>query len=226
MSTRIKLLLVICSVFVAAIAIGSNMGFKLNYTLMTNAAGNNANWIGVPYFYQTAPTANTICNDIGAGAAGDCALGTATQVAFFDTAANSYTTYICGQKGDFSLVPGRGYQVGVSVAGCTWKIVGSHDDSYDTTSGISFYANAAGNNGNWTAVPYHSTAPDSASLCTQINAACSNIVTQIAYFDTAGNSYTTYICGQKGSFNLVPGMSYQVGVNAASAANCWHPAHY
>lgn len=228
MSTKVKLVLVICSVFVAAIALGSNMGFKLNYPLVTNTASNNLNWVALPYFYQTNPTSQTICTDIGdSGGAGDCPINTATQVVWFDTANNAYaTTYSCAGKNAFNLVPGRGYQVAVTAA-CTWKMVGSHDDTYDTTQGISFYANTAANNLNWIGIPYHTTAVDSAALCTQINAACSNIATQVVYFDTANNAYsTTYSCGGKNPFNLVPGMSYQVAVTAASAANCWHPAHY
>ena len=119
MSTRIKLILVICSVFVAAIAIGSNMGFKLNYTLLTNVDNNNVNWIGLPYFYQNlaAPTAINLCDDIGGLTAGDCAAGTATQVVYFDTANDASVTHSCASnKNNFNLAAGRGVAVAVNSA--------------------------------------------------------------------------------------------------------------
>lgn len=228
MSTRIKLLLVICSVFVAAIAIGSNMGFKLNYTLLTNTDANNANWVGVPYFYQTSPSAQTVCDDIGGNIAGDCAAGTATTVSYFDTANNAPYTHSCtSTKNNFALVPGQAVSVFVSAAGCTWKVVGSHNDAYDTTSGISFAINGDGNNANWISVPYHTTAGDAIGLCTQINAACSNYVTTVSYFDTANNAPYTHSCAStKNNFAIIPGVGISAFVSAAPAANCWHPAHY
>jgi len=112
MSTKVKLLLVICSVFVAAIAVGSNMGFKLNYTLLTNTDNNNINWVAVPY-HSTAALAENLCTQINA----NCS-NIATSDAYYDTATNSYISHICGStKSNFNIIPGRSIAVSVSAAG-------------------------------------------------------------------------------------------------------------
>ena len=112
MSIKAKLFLVLCSVFAAAVAVGSNMAFKLNYTLLTNTDHNNINWVSVPY-HSTATVAEGLCTQINA----NCA-NIATSVAYFDTATNSYAGFICGgTKGNFNIVPGRAIAVSVSAAG-------------------------------------------------------------------------------------------------------------
>jgi len=220
MSTKVKLILIFCSVFVAAIAIGSNMGFKLNYSLATNAAGNNINWVSLPYF-DNYSVAEDICTDVN----GDCP-SAATQVAYFDTANNADSIHTCGSaKNNFAINAGIGYAVSVASA-CTWKIVGSHDDSYDSTNGVSFATNAAGNNINWRSIPYHTQAAAAENLCTEINTACSNIVSQIAYFDTANNADSIHTCGSaKNNFTIAPGKGISISVTAAGTS-CWHPTHY
>jgi len=226
MSTKVKLILVICTVFVAAIAVGSNMGFKLNYNLLTNAANNNINWVAVPYF-DNYTTAENVCDDIGGDSAGDCAAGTITSLSYWDTANNAGYTHSCGStKNDFAVTAGRGMQATVTAA-CSWKIVGSHDDSYDTTNGLSFITNAANNNVNWISVPYHSTNAAAEALCTEINTDCGNIATSASYWDTANNGAYTHSCGStKNNFNLVPGTAVQLTVTATGSSGCFHPAHY
>jgi hypothetical protein len=224
MSTKIKLLLIICSVFVAAVAVGSNMGFKLNYALATNTDGNNINWVAIPYFNNYLSAA-AMCTDINTV---DCTAGLATSIAYFNTATNTYASFICGgTKGDFNIQAAKGYAVSVSANTCTWKLVGSHNDSYDTApTGVSFATNTDGNNINWVSVPYHSTSALASALCTEIKTACSNIATSAAYFNTATNTYASFICGgTKGDFNILPGRAIAVSVSAAGSS-CWHPAHY
>jgi len=223
MSTKVKLLLVICSVFVAAIAVGSNMGFKLNYALLTNTDNNNINWVAIPYF-DNYTAAEDICTDINTV---DCTAGLASSIAYFDTATNSASTHGCGlPKNNFNIDAGRGYALSVTAGTCTWKIVGSHNDNYDATSGVSFATNTDNNNINWISVPYHSTAAVAESVCIGINANCANIVSSVAYFDTATNSASTHGCGlPKNNFNVLPGRALAVSVTAAGSS-CWHPAHY
>jgi len=222
MTYKVKLLLIVCSVFVAAIAIASNMGFKLNYNLVTNTAGNNVNWVSIPYF-DNYSAAEDICTDINTV---DCAAGTANSVRYFDTANNTDVTHSCGStKNNFNIVAGQAYAVFVTTS-CTYKLVGSHDDSYDSTLGISFSTNSAGNNVNWIAVPYHTQASLAENLCTEINTACSNIVSSIRYFDVANNTDVTHSCGStKNNFSITPGTGYAAFVTAAGS-NCWHPSHY
>jgi len=222
MTYKVKLLLIVCSVFVAAIAIASNMGFKLNYNLVTNTAGNNVNWVSLPYF-DNYSVAEDICTDINTV---DCAAGTATSVKYFDTANNADVTHSCGStKNNFNINAGISYGVFVSTS-CTYKLVGSHDDSYDSTLGVSFLTNAAGNNINRISVPYHTQAAAAENLCTEINSACSNIVSSIKYFDTANNTDITHSCGStKNNFSITPGTGYAAIVTAAGSS-CWHPSHY
>jgi len=222
MSIKAKLFLVICSVFATAVAVGSNMAFKLNYTLLTNTDSNNINWVSIPYFnYYTV--AEDVCMDINTV---DCT-PVATNIGYFFTEINAHISHACGTpKGNFNIFAGRGYAVSVMSDTCTWKIVGSHNDAYDTTSGVSFATNIDGNNINWIAVPYHSTAAKAEGLCTQINANYANIATSVAYFDTATNSATTHACGSpKSNFNIIPGRALALSVTAAGSS-CWHPAHY
>ena len=223
MSIKAKLFLVLCSVFVAAVAVGSNMAFKLNYTLLTNTDHNDINWVSLPYFNNYTVSEN-ICVDIEFV---DCSWGIVPWIAYFDTATNSTVTHMCGSaKSDYNIFPGRGYAIAVTTNTCTWKIVGSHNDAYDTTLGVSFETNTYGNNINWISVPYHSTVTVAESLCTQINANCTNIATSAAYFDTATNSDVTHACGSsKNNFNVIPGRAIAVSVTAAGSS-CWHPAHY
>jgi len=222
MSLKGKLFLVVCLVFVAAVAVGSNMAFKLNYTLLTNVDNNNINWVSLPYF-DNYTVSEDVCVDINTV---DCTM-LATSIAYFDTATNSTVTHTCGfVKSYYNIFPGRGYAISVMTDACTWKIVGSHNDAYDTTLGISFLTNTYGNNINWVSVPYHSTATVAEGLCTQINANCANIATSIASFDTATNSANTHGCGTtKNNFSVAPGRAYAVSVSAAGNS-CWHPAHY
>ena len=223
MTNKVKLLLIFCSVFVAAVAIASNMGFKLNYNLVTNSAGNNINWVSIPYF-DNYTAAEDVCTDINTV---DCAAGTASSILYFDTANNSFVGHTCGSsKNNFNIVAGSAYQIFVTTS-CTFKLVGSHDDSYDSTNGVSFYSNATGNNINWISVPYHTQSALAEALCTEINTNCANIVSSITYFDTANNSFVGHTCGSsKNNFNIVPGSGYQAFVTSASAGACWHPSHY
>ena len=227
MTRRMKIFLVSCSVFVAMMGIASNMGFKLVYTLQTNAESNNANWIALPYLYQTNPVSVTICDDIGGWYSGDCPAGTATQVSYFNTANDATITHGCtSNKANFNILPGRGYAVYVSNS-CVWKIVGAHDDSYNSVKGISFYTNIDNNNINWISLPYHSTSANATQICIELNAACSNTITQVSYFDTANDVTSTHSCsGNKNAFNLLPGRALAIAVNSAPPANCWHPSHY
>ncbi|OGF62863.1 MAG: hypothetical protein A2Y62_08335 [Candidatus Fischerbacteria bacterium RBG_13_37_8] len=223
MTNKVKLLLIVLSVFVAAVAIASNMGFKLNYALLTNTGGNNANWVSIPYFDNYA-NANDVCTDINTV---DCTAGTATTVTFFDTATNAYTTYACGGKNPPAINAGRAYSVFAAAgSACTWKLVGSHDDSYDSTNGISFTTNTANNNMNWVAIPYHTQSANFNGLCIDINADCANVVTQVTRFDTANNSYVTYACGGKNPPTVNAGDGLGIFVSSAPGAACWHPSHY
>lgn len=197
------------------IAVASNMGFKLNYGLTTNAVGNNINWVSLPYF-NNFTDANGIISDVN----GDCGAGTATRIIRFDTASNSFVTQTPGGKNNFALTAGTSYGVEVSNP-CTWIIVGSHDDTYDPggTNSVSLVTNATGNNINWVSVPYHTTSSTAQDLCTEVGATA----TSIKYFDTANNSFTTVACGGKNNFSLTPGLG--VGVEV-SANTTWNPSHY
>ena len=205
-------------VVLAGLAMASNMGFKLNYTLQTNAAGNNLNWVSLPYFNNY-----TVAEDVVTDVDGDCGAGTVSNVKKFDPYNNSYTTHFPGSsKNNFTIDTGISYGVKVS-ASCTWIIVGSHDDNYDPggSSSVNLILSGGGiSTDNWVSVPYHTTLSNAEDLCGEIGSTASSV----RMFDTPNNSYTTHICGStKNKFSLTPGLGVAVRVSSNTS---WHPSHY
>ncbi len=210
------------------VAIASNMGFKLNYTLQTNTQNYNLNWVSLPFFYWDVNSSGTItAEDIVADVDNDCGAGTTTSVRYFDTANGQYVSHSAGStKNDFTISAGVGYAVEIS-ASCTWTIVGSHDNSYDPggANSISLVTNTQNYNLNWVSVPYHTQSATAEALCTEIlNQNGGTGVTSVRYFDTANNIYVSHSCGStKNDFSLNAGLGIAVEV---SSALTWQPTHY
>jgi hypothetical protein len=187
----------------------SNMGFKLTYGMIST--GNyQLNWVGLPYYWGTAATANSVCADIGANAA---------EVHHWIRGVGNekYESFLCGVGGtDFTINPGEAYLVKVSAA-TNWVIVGSHNPS------LMVNLTSAGNYQlNWVSVPYHSTRTNASGLCTDVGANASEVHHWIR---GAGNEkYESYLCGVGGTdFTLVPGEGVLIKVTAATS---WTPSHY
>ena len=225
MGSRIKILFMIwVLIALAGLVSASNMGFKLSYQLQTNTAGNNVNWVSLPYF-NSYSKASDIVSDIN----NDCGPGSVTAVKRFDTINNLTITHIAALPtlNNFSINPGESYGVVVSTP-CTWVIVGSHNNNYDPGGGSSILlkVNASGNNVNWVSVPYHTTLGKANDLCNEINNQNGmTVVTSIKIFDTATNLTTTHICALPviNNFTLDPGKGVAVVVNQNAT---WQPSHY
>lgn len=150
-----------------SVAIGSNMGFKLNKPLAlagTGQIGNN--WTSIPYHNPYGNFAN-FCTQTGLpSAAGNTAL-----LERLDGVTPAFLTQTCEQAiaagGGNPLVAGDGVRIRVpNIAGNPTSIiiVGSHNP----TLSIVVPTSGAGQKGNkWFAVPYHTTAVTFNDLCVQ-----------------------------------------------------------
>jgi len=229
------IVVVLGAVALAGGLIASNMGFKLNDTLV--AAGNalpagegaatsvdGTNSLALPDNRQTGlNTASALRTDIGA------AFG--PSITKFLRANNGLQTY-SGQRGtqpDFNLEAGVGYRVRITgAANANYIIVGSDDPS--TAIALIAGGNAVPEGGNSVdgtndyAFAYHSTAATASALRNDIGVAFGPSITK---FLRGNNGLQTY-SGQRGTqpdFNLVPGESYRVRITGASNA-LYSPSHY
>jgi len=121
-----------------------------------------------------------------------------------------------GVAGDFTLVPGTGYLVGVTTSG-PYIIVGSHNPSLP----ISFQQTATGisNSGfQRYAHPYHGVASTAGEFLAEIAPEGASM----QRFNILNDQNDPYP-GVAGNFALVPGSAYLVGVTGNKT---FTPAHY
>lgn len=223
-------LVAVLAVVLAGGLIASNMGFKLNYTLI--AAGqavpeggvslDGTNDISLPDFPQTGMvTANDLRLDIGAPANGG--------VSRFLRATNTLQTYTGKGAGvNYNLVAGDGYRVRVTGAtSVNYIVVGSHNPSLSHTLVAAGQPVPEGGNSldgtNTYNFPYHSVAATANDLRLEIGAPANGGVSK---FLRATNTLQTYTGKGAGlNFNLVPGAAYRVRVTGASNVS-FVPNHY
>lgn len=223
-------LVAVLAVVLAGGLIASNMGFKLNYTLI--AAGqavpeggvslDGTNDISLPDFPQTGMvTANDLRLDIGAPANGG--------VSRFLRATNTLQTYTGKGAGvNYNLVAGDGYRVRVTGAtSVNYIVVGSHNPSLSHTLIAAGQPVPEGGNSldgtNTYNFPYHSVAATANDLRLEIGAPANGGVSK---FLRATNTLQTYTGKGAGlNFNLVPGAAYRVRVTGASNVS-FVPNHY
>lgn len=197
---------------VALLAVGalfaSNMGFKINYQLLSGSnAGsfNGTNALALPANAQTGITdAATLYNDIGSAVV--------TNIQRYLESNNGIEQY---PGVNFSITPGEGYFVKVNTD-TNYIVVGSHDPSL----GVSLESGANPNSFNGTnhiAYPYHSTASTASQLYNEIG---STVVTNIQRYVESNNGIEQY---PGVDFALTPGESYfvKVGVDVV-----WTASHY
>jgi hypothetical protein len=191
----------------------SNMGFKLNYSLQATQSGvSNSGFqtIGLPYNAQVGVTsAGELLADITAGGV------SAASLQKFNILSDQNDPYP-GPAGDFALVPGTGYLVGVTTSG-PYIIVGSHNPSLSinlqgaavgvSNSGFQRYAH-----------PYHGVASTAGEFLAEIAPEGASI----QKFNILSDQNDPYP-GPAGDFALVPGSSYLVGVTGNKT---FTPAHY
>jgi hypothetical protein len=212
--------------------IASNMGFKLNRTLIiagqpvagTGEVGptssNGTNSLGLPFNRQVGMNfAAQLKTDIGAT---NCT--SVSKLLRSNNAAFSYTAVARGTGSiDFPLEEGIGYRVRVtnSVAqNIQYIIVGSDDPSYAVSlivagqpvSGVGEVGPTSSNGTNEIAYKYHATATTAAQLKNEIGSACTS-VTKLLLSNNGSFSYTAVARGAGSiDFPLIPGESYQVRV--------------
>lgn len=216
------------AIAVAAVAtlagglMASNMGFKLNYTLVaagnpvagfgeTGNSNNGTSTIALPFFRQSGlDTASSLRTDIGAAAG---------PVSKFLRASNTLQSYT-GTRGsvDFNLEEGVGYLVKLNgTTNVNYIIVGSDDPGYALTliaAGQPVPEGGTSANGtNWYAYKYHSTAATASALRADIGPNAG----PVSKFLRNTNTFISYT-GTRGSqdFPLVPGEMYAVKINGTA----------
>jgi len=197
--------------------VASNMGFKLNYSLLQAGGGVSAtgqSTLALPDNRQTGlADAKNLMDDI--------TFANVTSVAKFLKATDTLQTYT-GRKGGgtaFPLAAGEGYFVKMATS-VNYIVVGSDDPA------ISYSLQAAGVGSNtgqtFYAYNYHQTAADAKALMDDIGFAN---VTSVAKFLKLTDTLQTYT-GRKGggtAFALTPGEAYFIKMT--TSAN-YTPSHY
>lgn len=231
----------LATVALAGGLIASNMGFKLNKTLIVAGqpvAGvgevapftslNGTVSLALPYNRQTGLTnASQLKTDIGASCTSVSKLLRSNNLAFAYTGARSGTGSV-----DFPLDAGVGYQVRVTgAANVSYIVVGSDDPAYALTllvAGQPVPAPETGvslNGTNRYAYKYHSTAATASALKAEIGSQC----TAVSKFLASNNLAFSYTGARSGTgsvdFPLVPGESYQVRVTGATNV-AYTASHY
>lgn len=207
---------------VGGVVVASNMGFKLNKTIVGPSVGVSASGtqdIALPFNQQTSlVNASHLRADIIASGA------TGVSVSRFNPVTDALNTYAgISPADDFPLAPAVGYRVKVS-GGSAYIIVGSHDP------GLVVNLNGPGTNGSASgtqlyAYPYHSTANAASALRGEILAQSGGGVSvSVSRFLPATDSLQTYAgISPADDFALTPGTAYVIKTSADIA---YVPSHY
>lgn len=216
----------------AGTLIASNMGFKLNYTLIGQGqatpegavSADGTNELALPDNRQSGlNTAKGLLTDIGASA---------QSIQKLIRSNNSLCVYT-GVKGtpctsDFALNSGEGYRVKVGGSNVSYVIVGSDNPSLTyTLIGQGQTVPEGGTSADGTnsyAFQYHSTSATAKDILTELGAGAQSVQKLIR-----GNNSLCVYTGVKGTpcttnFNLTPGESYRVKVGATNVS--YTPSHY
>ena len=196
----------VVAMLVAGGIFASNMGFKLNYSMLT---GTNS--LGLPYNAQTNITnAETLIDDIELANP-----GTVSSVSRFDTAANGLVTYTGTRRHqlpDHSRAKATWWRWAADIQ---YIVVGSHDPGH--------VINFATGTQIWS-YPYHSTLTNAEGLIDEIELLVNPVVSSVSRFDTATNGLITYTGSAGTNFPLTPGEAYHVAVEGP--VNGYVPSHY
>jgi hypothetical protein len=229
----------LATVALAGGLIASNMGFKLNKTLIVagqpvSGAGevapftslNGTGTLGLPFNRQVGMNnASQLKTDIGASCTSVSKFLRSSNAAFAYTAARSGTGSV-----DFALEEGVGYRVRVTGAGnISYIVVGSDDPSYAVSLIVAGQAVPEGGNSlngtNDIAYKYHATSATASALKSEIGASC----VSVSKFLASNNAAFSYTAARSGTgsvdFPLVPGETYRVRVTGASNVS-YVASHY
>jgi len=202
------------------VLLASNMGFKLNYQLLRQTAGqslNGTNTLAIPFNPQVGiVSSKTLMDDIGSASV--------ANVARYIRATGGLETYT-GRAGtpnaNFTLATGEGYFVVMNTT-TNYIVVGSHNPS----AGITLNRATAGVSATGTnlfSFPYHHTAGTSKQLMDDIG---STSVANVARYIRATGGLETYT-GRAGTpnanFTVVLGEAYYIVMNTTTT---YTPSHY
>jgi hypothetical protein len=207
------------ALFVVAVAVvlltgglmASNMGFKLNRSLVAAGGGappsnSGTQLLALPYNRQVGiDNASELFGDIG----------DVQNMARYDTLTDSYQVYTFGST-DFALEEGVGLQVKMG-ANVNYIVVGSHNPS--AVVQLEGAGTASNSGTNLYAPPYHSTASTASELFVELG---SGNTQNIAKYATDTDSYVVYTFGLT-DFDLAPGEAYQIKMGQTVALS---PSHY
>jgi len=210
------------ALLVGGAVVASNMGFKLNKTLVGQQVGvsnSGSNDTGLPFNQQTSLVkASDLRQDIiNSGATG-------VSVGRYDKTTDGFQTYAgISVADDFPLVPAEGYRVRVQT-GSSYIIVGSHDP------GLVVNLDTAGTNGSKSGTqmysyPYHSTASNASQLRQEIltQAGVGTGVSITRLLPPNDNNQTYAGIAVADDFPLTPGEAYRIRVDLDIA---YVPSHY
>lgn len=193
----------------------SNMGFKLNLSLLGPAAGTTGTQlIAIPFNQQTSlANAEDLLNDISA-----CP-GNALLVSRFVKSLDALSFYGCSGGDNFPLVKSEAYYVQVA-ANQSYIVVGSHDPS----ASVGLIGPAGGTTGtNSYSAPYHSVATTAEELINEISPCPGSTVDLVSRFVKSSDALSFYGCSGGDNFPLVAGEGYLIQVSSDIS---FVPAHY
>jgi hypothetical protein len=203
----------------------SNMGFKLNYTLLQAGTASGTNTISLPFNRQIGiDNAEQLLNDINTTGT---PAGKAVNVQQYLSSTDALLLYAKApaDPAPFALAPGIGYFVKVS-ANTSYIVVGSHNPGYTHTFlGIG----PAATGRNFYAVPYHTTRINAEQLLDEINTTGvpPGNIANIQRYLPATDAVTVYAKApaDPAPFTLTPGEAYFVKTNAGNNVS-YNPSHY
>jgi hypothetical protein len=210
------------------VLLASNMGFKLNKTLVaatqasptggTSADGTNE--LALPFNRQIGiNTAEQLRNDIGVP------LPLSIQRLIHST--NGLQFFTGGRTNNFSLTAGECYRVRVSgTTNQQYIAVGSHDPALTVTLYAATQAAPTGgvsaDGTNTYGYPYHSTAANAEQIRNEIGAANVLSVQRLIH---STNGLQFFTGGRTNNFTLSPGECYRVRVGGTTN-RLFVPSHY
>lgn len=209
------------ALLVGGVVVASNMGFKLNKTIVGPGVGvaSGTQDIGLPFNQQTSlvKASNLRADIIASGATG-------VSVSRFNPVTDALQVYSgLSVADDFDLVPAEGYRVKVS-GGSSYIIVGSHDP------GLVVSLDGPGTNGSASGTqlysyPYHSTASAASQLRQEIlSQSGGGVSVTVSRFNPATDALKVYSgLSVADDFALTPGESYIIKTSADIA---YVPSHY
>jgi hypothetical protein len=190
----------------------SNMGFKLNKSLVAAGGGSlsGTQMLGLPYNRQVGiDNASDLFADMGGSP-------TVQSISKFTTINDGLTAYTVGLA-DFPLEAGAGYLVKMG-SNSNYIVVGSHDPSAVIQLEAAGAASLSGTN--LFTPPYHATASTASELFAELGNAPT--VQSISKFTTSNDGLTAYTVGLA-DFDLNPGESYLIKMGSTVP---YSPSHY